>query len=116
MFDPKTFNTGRPSLPILVGGVGQGGPADEFIKEFGSMWKRTPMKGIYVLSSNRRKLCISLREDDEDMCLYEDYSLDDLKEYFRQFSQLPEGLYFSRNSKTKYPYLDILEAIKHFKV
>jgi len=43
--------TAPPTAPILIGGVGQGGPVDAFVARFGTSWKRTHIKDVWFIGA-----------------------------------------------------------------
>lgn len=99
--------------PPLMGGRGAGGLADEFATRFGQTWRRTPVKGTWVLMSHSIQFtCRRLADGGLDIGLYQYDTAEEFKAAF-EANRLEDPIWFQweMNSPHKYPYLAMREKL-----
>lgn len=106
--------TTASQAPALMGGLGQGGPADAFAARFGTSWRRTPVKGTWALFSDGVQFTVRVYPDGElDIAMYSYATVKEFKSAFETASTLSPDCFFQfpGTSKCKYPYLLMLEKM-----
>lgn len=102
----KTF-TVPPETPILIGGIGQGGPVDAFVARFGTTWKKTPIKGVFFIGVSGCQF--TLRDDD--VAWYDFATIEEFKEVFsnRPAELAGNANYFTLDPTMKYSGLSVMK-------
>ena len=93
-----------------MGGVGQGGMTAKFVAKFGTMWKRTSVKGVYYIAADGCQF--TLRGDD---CAWYDFAtIAEFKHTFDNEKSIlaANAQYFPLSSESKYSAVDIMKFLE----
>lgn len=101
--------TAPPTAPILIGGVGQGGPVDAFVARFGTSWKRTPVKGVWFIGAPGVQFTLR----GEEVAYYDYATVEEFKDAFKNRPSEVAGNaeYFNIPPTMKYSGLAVMAYI-----
>ena len=105
----KNFTLPRQA-PQLVGGIGQGGPVDEFVAKFGNKWRKTHIEGVYFIGVDGCQFTLRCNE----VAYYDFATLAEFKDLFQNNPSAAAGNaeYFFLKKENKYHALDIIDYLK----
>jgi hypothetical protein len=111
----KEFKSAPDMGPELIGGVGQGGPTDEFVARFGTKWRRTKSAGEcrcwWIGDDKHQFTCVRLRGGLDIAA----YSFPSLKAFQEAFDNKEHGnevdAYFQTKPGDKYSAVAIMRYL-----
>lgn len=117
MFDPKKFKVSEPS-PNLCGGIGQGGPMDDFH----STWRmKKVVKGCWVVGKRVEDGygCFSLQRFDNglwDIAFYAECTAAEIFESIKHGGSLHAGNaeYHTSDPRNKYLAIDLMRIMREW--
>lgn len=100
------------SAPLLIGGVGQEGFTETFVKRFGTKWKRTPAKGVFCLESDGAQFTVVRYAEKWDIAFYDYETVAEFRKAFEEKSHCYNAIYFQTQPGDKYTGVAIIRFMK----